>query len=96
MNITITNQTIDPEGTGCIEASCGNKSAYVSTYKSGKWVTVCCKNAAHSIWRGAGRTFPSFDEAVAAYKSPEMKAIIEAAREIIGPKPTNIVPFQAA
>lgn len=60
-------------------ATCGNISAYVDVYS---WeVRVVCQNASHRATRfGAGRAFKSFDEATAAYKKPEMKAIIQAVK----------------
>jgi hypothetical protein len=43
---------------------------------------VCCNNASHKAWKASkGRNFFSFDEALAGYKSAEMKAIISAAVE---------------
>jgi len=62
------------------EADCGKTSAYVYASKLG-YIRVCCKNAMHKVWKGQGRVFQSFDEALAAYKSAEMKAIISAAVE---------------
>jgi UDP-N-acetylmuramyl pentapeptide synthase len=60
------------------QATCGKKSAFVSICP--RWITVCCQNAAHQVWRKCGRTFETIAEAVAAYKSPEMRAIIQAAQ----------------
>lgn len=65
------------DGMRFFEATCGKVSAYVFTGKSS--VTVCCKNASHKCWKGLGKTFPNFEEAIANYKSQEMKAIIQAA-----------------
>lgn len=60
------------------EATCRNTSAYVS---QNAWeVRVICQNDSHRVWRGSGRAFKSFDEATAAYKKPEMKAIIQAVK----------------
>jgi hypothetical protein len=59
------------------QAICGNVSALVVIEESG-WVRVICQNAAHKAWRGFGRRFPTVAEAIAAYKKPEMKAIIAA------------------
>jgi hypothetical protein len=63
------------------EANCGKTSAYVWFGKFTGSINVCCKNASHKAFRGTGRTFWSIEEALAAYKSPEMKAIINAAVE---------------
>ena len=60
------------------EATCRNTSAYVS---QNAWeVRVICRNATHEVWRGSGRAFKTFEEATAAYKKPEMKAIIQAVK----------------
>lgn len=55
-------------------------SVWVSTTSDGL-ISVCCLNASHRAWGKLGRTFSTFDEALAAYKSPQMKAIITAAKE---------------
>jgi hypothetical protein len=57
-------------------ATCGKVSALVFITSLG--FRVICQNAAHKVWRGSGRSFSSFEEALAAYKKPEMKAIITA------------------
>lgn len=62
-----------------MEVSCGKKTAFVSFNNCG-WVTVCCYNAAHRVWRGAGKTFRSIEEAFDGYKTGEMKAILWAAK----------------
>ena len=55
-------------------------SVWVSTTSDGL-ISVCCMNASHRTWKKLGRTFRTFDDAIAAYKSPQMKAIINAAKE---------------
>ena len=62
----------------CFQLQCENKSAFVTFERDGR-VQVCCQNAAHRVWRGAGKFFQSIAEALEAYKSPEMKAMIHAA-----------------
>lgn len=94
MDILITDQSIEPQGASHINATAGKVSAYVSQFRD-SFVTVCCKNAAHQVFRGVGRTFNDFEEALAAYKSPEMKAIIRAAREMFE-QPANVVKFAIA
>lgn len=60
-------------------ASCGKTSA---TVVINDWeIRVICHNAAHKVWRGAGRAFATVTEALSAYKTPEMKAIILAVNE---------------
>jgi hypothetical protein len=64
-----------------IEAESGKTAAYIWVSKMG-YINVLCKNASHKAWKASkGRNFFSFDEAIAAYKSAEMKAIISAAVE---------------
>lgn len=58
-------------------AQCGNRSAHVAIYKHG--IQVVNENAAHRVWRGSGRLFRTVDEALAGFKTGEMKAIIQAA-----------------
>lgn len=62
-----------------IEADCGKTSAYIWISSFG-YINVCCNNASHKAWKASkGRNFFSLNEALAAYKSPEMKAIINSA-----------------
>lgn len=57
-------------------ATCEKVSACVCI---NSWETrVICQNAMHKAWRSSGRGFKTSDDALAAYKSPEMKAIIRA------------------
>jgi hypothetical protein len=64
-----------------VEVECGKTAAYIWVSRLG-YINVCCNNASHKAWRASkGRNFFSFDEAIAAYKSAEMKAIISAAAE---------------
>lgn len=42
---------------------------------------VLCYNSSHRAHRGQGRIFDTFEEALSKYKSPEMKSIIQAAKE---------------
>jgi len=63
------------------ELATEKKSAFISYNGEHGWIDVCCQNAMHQAWRGMGRTFHSFDQALAAYKSSDMKAMIEFVRE---------------
>ena len=81
MQVTITNCTKTEDGTA-FAATCGNKSAEIWISNRMTAIDVCCINASHKAWRGAGRVFYSVEEALAGYKSPEMKAIISAALEV--------------
>lgn len=63
------------------ELQAEKKAAYI--YVSSHYVQVICKNASHSVWRGAGKVFHgdnAWDQAKEAYKSSEMKAMIDFAR----------------
>jgi len=62
-----------------VELFCEKKSAYISLDNRGV-VNVLCKNAANRAWRGMGRFFDSWEQALAAYKSAAMKAMIELAQ----------------
>jgi hypothetical protein len=57
-------------------ATCGKISAIVCITEYN--VRVICQNSAHKTWRGFGRSFESISEALAGYKTPQMKAIISA------------------
>jgi UDP-N-acetylmuramyl pentapeptide synthase len=81
MNIQISHETVS-EYSVSVELATEKKSAFVSLSSWGT-VTVCCLNAAHRVWRGNGRQFESFEEAMIAYKSSEMRSMIEAARDRI-------------
>lgn len=45
-------------------------------------VEVIVKNASYQAWRGAGKTYRNWTEAKAAYKSNEMKAMLEFVEKI--------------
>lgn len=101
MDTLITSSEINPDGTSHVYALCGKYSGYVSSYK-GRMITVCCTSAPSCRRLSIGKTFHGamlFEEAMAAYKSPEMKNIIEAARDLISGAicfdhtPKNLIPF---
>ena len=77
MQATVTEINITDTGIYA-NAFCGNVSACVVI--AADHVRVISQNAAHTHkpWRGAGRAFATVAEAIAAYKSQEMKAIIAA------------------
>jgi hypothetical protein len=64
------------------EGVCGKVTASVGITKHG--LQVLCKNASHRAWRGGGKHFHTVQDALANYRSSEMKAIIRAAVEIAG------------
>lgn len=75
MTTTIITSTGTTETGKYFEVDCGKTSAHVYISNAG-YINVCCKNASHRAWKANGRYFRSFDEALAGYKSAEMKAII--------------------
>jgi hypothetical protein len=79
MQVIITSAE-DTENGKYFLIDCGKTSAHIYVSKAG-YINVCCKNASHKAWKGSGRYFLTFQEAVEAYKSSEMKAIISAAVE---------------
>ena len=62
-----------------VTATCGNKSAFIRFSSCG--VHVVCLSGRTARPLRTGKTFFALAEALAAYKSPEMKAMIEAAAE---------------
>lgn len=80
MQVIITGCTKTEDGTA-FAATCGNKSAEIWISKRSNAIDVCCINASHRAWGGSGRVFWSAEEALAGYKSAEMRAIISAALE---------------
>jgi hypothetical protein len=76
----VVNDTLRTEHGIYVTASCGKTSAMVGITEHG--VQVICQNACHRVFCGAGRHFDTIAEAVAAYKKPEMKAVILAADQL--------------
>ena len=71
--IEIQNVTKSEHGTYFNCKAC-KKSVYVSVTE---WnINVCVSNASHQAWGGSGRFFQTFDEAIKAYKSEEMKELL--------------------
>ena len=82
MNIMIQEKT-EMSGTKYFTLSTDKKEAFIAFTESDNCVNVLCKNAMHKAWRGTGRFFwGGWEEALAAYKSADMKAMIETAREL--------------
>ena len=76
MQITITEIHVNKYGR-TIGAQCGKTKGVVSVHRDGS-CQVLCINAAHLAWKGGGKYMRSQAEALAAYRSPEMHAIINA------------------
>jgi hypothetical protein len=87
MNIMINEIKTSATGTVHMDIACNKASAYISIDKDGR-VNVCTKNASHRAWGGMGRFFRTKAEALAGYKSGELRAMIEAAFDAIAP--TNL------
>lgn len=81
MTIIIEN-TLKTETSHYATMTCGKTSAYIGVNRWGHW-NVCVNNSSHKIWRGIGKVFASHEAALAAYKSAEMKAILNHARELL-------------
>lgn len=81
--IQITNR-YQIEETTHFEMTSEKKTAQICHNPSLGYVRVLCVNASSRCRRfSLGRTFWSWEDALAAYKSAEMKAMIEVAREEI-------------
>ncbi len=80
MTTVIITNTGATESGKYFEVSCGKISAHIYISDFG-YINVCCKNASHRAWKANGRYFRTSDEALAGYKSAEMKAIISAVVE---------------
>ena len=76
MDMMITNKSEN-----AIEITDGKKAMFACASAHGGYVTVCALNASHRAWRGAGRTFASWEKAAEGYKSGFMRSAIELARE---------------
>lgn len=81
MQVVITKQS-ETEYAKSATFTCGRTSAYVSCNRFGQW-NVCVDNASHRVWKSVGKVFPSYDAALAAYRSGEMKAILALACEVL-------------
>ena len=80
MELQIISNQNTPSGK-YFEAAVGKIAGYVWIGAKSGFVTVCCQNASNRVWGKGGRHFRTIEEAMAAYKSPQMKAIITAAKE---------------
>lgn len=77
--VVIIEQT-NEAGNTFLQATHGKTEAGV--FISSDYVNVCCKNASNRVFRRGGRYFDNVAEALAAYKSPAMQAIIGKAAEL--------------
>ena len=64
----------------------GKREVYVRFGKRND-IQVIFKNASHSVWRGAGRFFSSWTQAVEGYKLGSVKGMIRAAEAEFAPAP---------
>ena len=74
MEILITDTSCS-QYSSSVEMTNGKQKVYISKSSLGS-VTILNMNASHKAWRGVGRTFWSFEDAIAAYKSEFMKTAI--------------------
>jgi ribosomal protein L31 len=83
MNVIITEQLTKTYGnTGrytFVTGECGKHSATVTVAPNYINIRVC--NAAHRAWKGMGKTFATVEQALANYRTAEIRAIIQAARD---------------
>lgn len=79
MDVAITEFLIASNGI-VAQAYCGKDSACISTHVSvyGQEVRVIYQNASHQAFRKSGKAFTSFEEAIEAYKKPEIRAMLQA------------------
>lgn len=63
-----------------LEGRAGKHHATIAV-AHGSDVQVIVHNAANRCWRGMGKNYPTIDKALAAYKTPEVRAIIQAAAD---------------
>jgi len=83
MDIQLINHTKDPAtGSQYATLRVGNTEAIIGVTPD--YISVCCKNAAHRVFRGLGRTFwgAGWNEVLAGYKSREMREIIQAVQRL--------------
>ena len=81
MTVTTTELTETCSGK-CAMFTCDKVEAFVSRSDVTGW-RVIVNNAHHKAWRGMGKGFETHAEAVAAYKSGAMKAILNAALDVL-------------
>ncbi len=82
MTILVTEQ-YENEGRVSFEMATEKREAFVSYHAGLATITVLCHNAASRTQRfSPGKTFWSWEDAIAGYKSADMKAMIQHAREI--------------
>lgn len=80
MQVLITKHNVTEHST-FVEVTTGKQSAQF--LMTDCRVMVVCMNASHRVWGGLGKTFNSLDDALKAYKSAPMKAMIEVVKDLI-------------
>lgn len=84
MNVIITNTSIDKVNNTTYSynsVSVDNKEIDITVVTgSSNYVNLKVKNASQRVWRGMGKDFNSFEEALSNYKDPKIKAAIEAVK----------------
>lgn len=62
--------------------STDKKAANITVHDDGR-LNVTCVNASHRVWRGAGRSFATVDDALSGYKSGDIKSLIRSAVDLV-------------
>jgi len=63
------------------ELTSGKHSIALSA-SAGEVRVIVTSNASHRAWRGLGKAFGSYAEAIANYKTPEVRAMLEEAQRL--------------
>lgn len=70
-----------------VDLASGKHSVSIAVRPNGLQVIV--QNASNRAWRGMGKSFADKAAALAAYKTPEIRAMIEKAVELAGAVPAT-------
>jgi hypothetical protein len=87
MQVNILKKVVSDRGNIYITAQCNKKTVSVSILPGAASfsINVCTHNAMHKAWGMTlvgGKWFASFNDAIEAYKSPELKAILNTVQYI--------------
>ena len=84
MNVLISSTSITNQNGSTyksFEMVCENKSAIVMVvFGKINYVNVTVNNASHRAFRGLGKDFANFEQALSNYSDSKIKAMIEAAK----------------
>ena len=65
-----------------VTLSSGKKECYISYNHKDRLLNIVCLNASHKAFRGNGKFFKTFEDAIKNYKSSNMKNMIHYAESI--------------